>query len=137
MLVTINNEPLDPSQVKKYLDEVQEGNNIITDRLDMLDKLQDTKGFGIDDFISDYNGNLGVDEILRQQVADQTSATIWGFLDGVENFIIDFSYSFTLIGAGVALIAYVIGWEKGKKWVGFFMLGNVLVKFLLAGGYNF
>lgn len=71
---------------------------------------------------------------IRSWAREQTTDILLGVLDSIRNVLIDFSYSATLVGCGLCILFWVVGWDKGKKWAGILFLSNVLIKFLLTGG---
>ncbi|OZB98119.1 hypothetical protein [Paenibacillus sp. XY044] len=71
---------------------------------------------------------------IRHWAQEQTTDILLGVLDSIRNVFIDFSYSVALVGCGLCILFWVVGWNKGKKWAGILYLANVLIKFLLMGG---
>jgi hypothetical protein len=70
-----------------------------------------------------------VQEHARSMVYD----VFMGFIEGLEDLIMDMAYTIGLVGAGLCIIFHVAGWDKGKKWAGILTVSYVFIKFLGGG----
>lgn len=70
---------------------------------------------------------------IREWTKDQVQQIVLGSLDAVRDILVDLSYSVALVGSGLCILFWIVGWEGAKKWVGILMLSFVLIKFLLGG----
>jgi hypothetical protein len=70
---------------------------------------------------------------IREWTKDQVLQIVLGSLDAIRDILVDLSYSVTLVGSGVLILFWIVGWQGAKKWVGVLLLSFVLIKFLLGG----
>lgn len=72
-------------------------------------------------------------EELRDWSQEAVKEMVLGGLDALRTITVEMSYSIALIGSGLCLLFWVVGWTDGKKWVGVLLLSYVLIKLLLGG----
>lgn len=73
-----------------------------------------------------------ITENLRQWSKEQAIEIILGALDAAKDIVVDLSYTVTLVGSGLCLLFWVVGWQDGKRWSGILMLAYVVIKMLLG-----
>lgn len=71
----------------------------------------------------------GVQEEIKEHVYD----VIVGGLKALGAFLYDFSYVVTLIGGGICILMWVMGWKDGFKYVGIAVGVNIMIRILLSG----
>lgn len=70
---------------------------------------------------------------VREWAEEKATEVILGTLDAVAHVLVDLSYSIALVGSGLCILFWVVGWDGGKKWVGILLLAYALITLLLGG----
>ena len=73
-----------------------------------------------------------VKESIREWSRHQATEAILGALDAVRDVIVELSFSIALVGSGLCLLFWVVGWRDGKRWTGILCLAYVIIKLLLG-----
>jgi hypothetical protein len=69
---------------------------------------------------------------VQEMAKQQAEATLDGWLEAAQEFIVEASYSIALIGGGLCIIFKVAGWQGGYKWASILSVSYVLIKYLLG-----